>query len=162
MAPGAGSGRRILFRQKVSSQPYLLSSLVLACLLSYATGSAQTITIRLLNAKSGKPMRSRMVTVEWFGAELSSQISVDKDGVGRVLVPRGATQLLLMPGPRMGSEQYRISFMNCNETPSKLISVQAVITNGVVPGNVCKQRTTSARTGEIVFWALPRPFLDLQ
>lgn len=76
----------------------------------------QTLTVRLLNAKSGKPMRKQNVTFAW-----------DK-----------------------------------NAQPSSLIRISDVAGRGVVPINVCGKQSVVPHPGEIVFWALPRPFLDFQ
>jgi hypothetical protein len=127
-----------------------------------STTWAQTLTIRLINAKSGKAMRNQSVTFHWGEGSASSSVTVDHDGAAHVEVPVGATQFYMSPGPRQGKEPYRIAYLDCNGSNAMPISISDVVANGVIPKNLCSQRSTSGHSGEVVFWALPRPLIDMQ
>jgi len=131
----------------------LLCGLAVAC----PVLSSQTLTVRVLNAKSGKPFGGRKVTAKWDVEFRSSEISIGGDGVGRLQVPSNAKEFILITGPRSGREPFRIAYLNCNKQASTLISVAVVLERGVVPENACGHPTAVARAGEVIFWALPLP-----
>jgi hypothetical protein len=84
-----------------------------------STTWAQTLTIRLINAKSGKAMRNQSVTFHWGEGSASSSVTVDHDGAAHVEVPVGATQFYMSPGPRQGKEALpnclsRLQWVKCN------------------------------------------------
>jgi len=123
--------------------------------------SAQTLTIKLVDAKSGKPMAKQNVTVKWDNSD-SSVVEVNDVGLGRVEVSSGARQFVLLTGPGKGAEPFRIAYMDCNERASMLVSVSEVVKNGIVPKNKCGNQKLAQHPGEIVFGALPRSFWDFQ
>jgi hypothetical protein len=130
----------------------------------YQPISAQTLTIKLVDGKSGKPMRRQNVTVEWDNPHSidRSVVAVNDVGLGRVDVSPGAMRFFLLTGPKKGAEPYRVAYINCNEFTSMWISVSEVVRNGIVPKNKCGNQMLAPHPGEIVFWALPRPFWDFQ
>ena len=130
--------------------------------LTCLSGSAQTITIHLLDAKSGKPMVGQNVPIKWDKDFQSLEVSVSKTGVATVQVPNGAKTFLLLPGPRKSGEPNRIAYQNCNGQGSALLSVADVLRQGIVPQNTCGHAHVDAHPGEVIFWARPRPFLDFQ
>lgn len=107
-------------------------------------------------------MRKQNVTFEWDKDFKSAQVTVGEDGVGRVEVPPGAKQFIMLAGPRIGKEPNRVAYRNCNQPASVLISVSDVVGTGVVPKNVCGNQRVAPHPGEIVFWALPKSFWDFQ
>jgi hypothetical protein len=125
--------------------------------------SAQTLTIRLLNAKSGKPIKEQSVTLEWskdtqHSNEFpNSEITVDKEGVGHVEVPSGASGFALLPGDKPGKTPGRFAYFNCND--AGLILVEEVIQIGVVPKNGCGGVTVPRQKGQVVLWAVPNSIL---
>ena len=68
----------------------------------------------------------------------------------------------MVGGPRKGSEPNRVSFLDCNEQASLLVLVTDAVQAGIVPKNKCGDQKAVPHPGEIVFWALPRPFWDFQ
>jgi hypothetical protein len=118
---------------------------------------AQTLTIRLLNAKSGKAMGKKKITVRWVKDLKSSEVVLDANGTGHVEVLPGMTEFSVMEGPRIGKEPGRVAYLDCNENSGAFLPVALVVEKGVVPGNRCGHKTT-AHPGEIVFWALPIPW----
>jgi hypothetical protein len=128
--------------------------------------SAQTITIRILNGKSGRPLSNKNVTLYWSPdfAPLGTVVHLGNDGIGTVEVPVGSEILTMMGGPKVGKEPYRIPFINCNEPMTEKIQIAHVLKDGHVPANVCSKKSAVPRPGEIVFWAMPKPWwqLDMQ
>jgi hypothetical protein len=125
--------------------------------------SAQTITIRLLDAKSGKPMGYENITVDWHTPGFdSSELRLDAGGLAQVSALSGTVGFSLRPGPRRGSEPNRVACFDCNKWNEFSISIAEVMKTGLIPGNKCGKATRSAHPGEIVFWGLPRPFLDFK
>jgi hypothetical protein len=121
---------------------------------------AQTITIRLLDGKTGRFLSDKNVTLLWSPDYFppGSVIYFDKDGIGTVKVPSGSEFFIMRGGPKIGKEPYRIPFINCNASMSEMIRVSEVLKRGYVPGNTCSKKTAVPRPGEIVFWAIPKPW----
>jgi hypothetical protein len=88
--------------------------LVCAVVVSLALGvlyapcaHAQTVTIRLVEAKSGKPIRNKTVSIAFYVEDASmsngrrrvafpdgsfwTNLDIDKEGLGAIAVPKGAT-----------------------------------------------------------------------
>jgi hypothetical protein len=119
----------------------------------------RTITIRLLNAETAKPMGNKMVTFVWDVSGLEkSEIKLDERGAGIVFVPAGSNTFMLLAGPKVGEEPYRIPYIDCNEGRSAFIQVSLVLETGYVPGNECGHKSVPAGPGQVVFWALPKPW----
>jgi hypothetical protein len=146
----------------------VMTTLVLALICTAA--QAQSFTIRLLNAKSGKIMRNKNVTITWDVGHTDSVIHIGQDGLGHSDVPAGAINFVILGGPRIGKEPGRIAFFNCNGDSrdmssyvreiSTSISVSQLLKEGVVLKNGCGKKTFPSRPGELVFWALPRPWWE--
>jgi len=138
----------------------LAIALPFVCTALCAPLAAQTITIRLLNGKTGLPLADKNVTLEWSPdySPPGSVIYLGKDGIGTVNVPIGSEFFIMRGGPKIGKEPYRIPFINCNAPMSDMIQVSGVLKRGYVPGNTCSKMTAVPRPGEIVFWAKPKPW----
>ncbi len=142
-----------------SSSILVLVLLILGIVLSSPL-AAQTITIRLLNGKTGQPMSNKNVTLEWSPGHFmqDSVVYFGKDGIGKVEVPIGAVFFTMMPGPKVGKEPYRVAFGDCNLVHWERIQIAEVLKNGYVPRNDCGKKSAVPLPGEIVFWALPIPW----
>lgn len=123
-----------------------------------AAQAAQTFTVRLLNGKTGKAMPNRKVTVEWADGVKSSEVSIGENGQGILEVVPGSQRFVLTVGPRPGNEPYRLAYINCNEPAMAMVQIKQVSETGVVPGNKCGPHTAVSKPGEIVFWAMPKPW----
>jgi hypothetical protein len=122
---------------------------------------AQTLTIRLLNGKTGKPISDKNVTVRWGKDSLNETVvSIDKNGIGTFDV-QGQTEFSLTEGPRRGNEPYRIAYSDCNEPMYGKVQVKQALDAGYVPKNTCSRRTFNPKPGEVVFWGLPKPWWQL-
>ncbi len=118
----------------------------------------QTIIVRLLNAKTGKPMNDKMVTFKWERQWKRSEVKSDQQGLGTVEVPTGEEEFTLLAGPKIGKDPCRIPYLDCNERWDTFIQVSLVIEKGYVPQNTCGEKSATAHPGEIVFWLLPLPW----
>jgi hypothetical protein len=119
---------------------------------------AQTLTIRVLDAKSGKPLSGENITLRWDNDTSVDGVvlALDREGKASIEVRRGAVSFQLSSGPKRGKEPYRIAYLDCNEPSLRSISIQDVLENGVLPANGCGQQKTQVHPGEIVYWGLPR------
>ena len=147
-------------RNRVAAKPAITTIFLLMALFGFDSccSMSQTLTIRLLNAKTGKPMKDKMVTLLWTDRFDSSEVKLNAQGFGTVEVPQGAKEFSLETGPKVGKDPYRIAYQNCNVDSRAVIQVANVIEKGYVPRNVCGSKSAAARPGEIVFWALQRPW----
>lgn len=121
--------------------------------LATAATSAQTLTIRLLNAKTGKPLPNRDVTFHWGDTKETTAVLVDANGVAHVNVPPGTTEFIVVEGAHAGKETNHLAVEDCNDTSSTAIRVADVLSRGVAPRNTCSTRSTPPHPGEVVFWA---------
>jgi hypothetical protein len=120
--------------------------------------AAQTFTVRLLNAKTGKAIGNKKVTVKWADGTKSLEIMVDSNGLGRIDLSTATRDFFMMEGPRIGNEPDRVAYIDCNEPSMALIQTAQVLKKGFVPGNRCGHPDVPQRPGEIIFWALPKPW----
>lgn len=148
----------ILASFRTTKLQWLVTLLFFWGMVANASVDAQTLTIRLLNAKSGKGIGKKKVTIKWDKNFRSSEVLMNSDGVGHIDVPSDAKQFIIVAGPRVGEDSYRIAYRDCSELPAALIEVSEVMQNGLVPQNNCGHQNAIPRPGEIVFWALPLPF----
>jgi len=102
-------------------------------------------------------MGKKKTTVKWVKDFGSSEVLLDANGIGHVEILPGATEFLVLEGPRIGKEPGRVAYIDCNENSGVFLSVALVMEKGVVPGNRCGYKTATAHPGEVVFWALPIP-----
>lgn len=136
-----------------------LMALVAVC----PAASAQTLTIRLLHAKSGKPIKEQTVIVEWAKDTAhskeypNSKVTTDKEGIGHVEVPSGSNGFSLLPGDKSDKDSSHFAYFNCNETG--FIEVEEVIQMGVVPKNGCGSINVPRQRGQVVFWAMPNTWV---
>jgi hypothetical protein len=103
-------------------------------------------------------MVKQNVTVHWLGRLTSTVVPIDAMGIGTFEVPKGTSEFMLMGGPKVVEEPYRIAYINCNDAAGKTIQVAQVIEKGIVPANTCGHAMIPSRPGEVVFWALPKPW----
>jgi len=113
----------------------------------------------MLNGNSGKPLSDKNVTFAWspdFWEK--TEVHLGKDGMVTVTVPAGVRLFVMIPGPKVGKEPYRIPYIDCNKSPFPEVSVSQVLKKGVVSENTCSNKTAIPRPGEIVYWAKPLPW----
>ena len=119
--------------------------------------SAQTITIHLLNAKTGKPIDHKLVTLDWGDSGLI-YVLLNEQGTGTVQIPAGSHEFSFQDVSKKNDDAYGYSYFNCNDPPTTNILVSQVLEKGFVAQNSCGHRTTVAHPGEAVFWISPKPW----
>jgi hypothetical protein len=120
---------------------------------------AQTLTIRLINAKSGKPVQGKHVSIEWGGQMLRSDQYPLSDELGeiRVDVPPGTKSLSLIAGPKVGKGPNRVPYEVCSRYGE--ISIEAVLKIGVTTDNQRDSKVSPVpRAGEIIYLIKPLPW----
>lgn len=128
-----------------------LSAALMFCCASSVRG--QSITVRVLNARSGRPLSGQNVTIVWPDTPGNTVVKLGSDGTGKLDIA-GKSQFAMLSGPKFGKEPYRIAYINCNEF--SMVRVDEVVTRGVVAANLCSSRvSTNSKPGEIVFWGVP-------
>lgn len=133
--------------------------LALSSVPSQAQG--RQFVVRLLNAKNGKGLEGQNLTIYWAPSMEKTVVKLGRNGEGVVHVPAGQSEFVMITGPRVGSEPYRFAYTNCNSRNTSLITVESVFSSGIVPDNVCGKWRVPGSPGNVVFWALPRGFWDL-
>jgi hypothetical protein len=119
--------------------------------------SAQTITIRLLNARTGKPIDDKLMTLDW-GSFGSIYVALNKQGAGTVQVPAGSHEFSFQDVSKKNDDAYGYSYFNCNEPPTTNVPVSLVLDKGFVAQNSCSQKTAIVHPGEAIFWISPKPW----
>lgn len=115
---------------------------------------SQKLQIRVLDAKSGKPLAGQNITIRWPDFSDPTVLHLDADGSAWLTIRAGESSFWMTTGPKPGKEPYRIAYIDCND--SSHVQVEAAELSGVVPKNECSTRTVSHRVGQVVFWGLPR------
>jgi hypothetical protein len=147
---------------------------ILCAAIFVASAPAQTLTIRLINGKTGKPLGNKNVNVsfwwedptrpykdKWVGLNpfLGADVYIDKAGTGHIQIPPNATRISVRPGSRVGNEPFRIPYIACSNPSAFDVPVEAVLRSGFVPANECKANLNVKTTsGEIVYLATPLPW----
>ena len=127
--------------------------------LASGVAAAQSITIRLVDGKTGKPMKNKNVTVI-FCPDCFRQtvVRIEADGSGHVNIPAGAKTATFMGGPKDGAEPGRIPYIDCNSGLPALVDIAQILQTGISPDNGCGKAHHTSRPGEIVFWAHSLPW----
>lgn len=131
-------------RAAASSQPTL------------ASGTAERLVIRLINAETGDPMSHQRIQIEWDGDAEESLVYVGGKGRGAMDILDGSANFTMKPGTKDYGDPNRLAFFSCSG-PTIAVPVQQAIRGGFVAHNECNGRTVQAGPGEIVFWARPLP-----
>jgi hypothetical protein len=121
-------------------------------------GVAQTITIRMLNGRSGKPMRDKTINVEFQGSSGNAVITVDKQGIGHLVIPPGATAVSFIGTTKKGKDSNQPAYTVCGPD-GQFIPVQDILDHGIVPQNACSiTLQLTAKPGELLYLIEPLPW----
>ncbi len=127
-----------------------LSAALLCCTPSLI---AQSITVRVLNAKSGRPLARQSVMISWPDTADKTVVSLGADGTG-TLDLAGRSKFGMLPGPRSGKEPNSIAYIDCSDF--SMVRVDDVMNRGLVSANRCSSKvSTKGKPGEVVFWGVP-------
>jgi hypothetical protein len=116
------------------------------------------LTIRMLNGKSGKPLGNRFIAVEFQNTpEKKSMIYINKQGIGDLEIPPGATAFsLIAPAKKRGANQ--AAYIVCAAF-GQFIPVQDVLLHGYVPHDDCNANLKlTAAPGELLYLIQPLPW----
>jgi len=114
---------------------------------------AQSITVRVLNARSGRPLARQSVTISWPDTMDKTVVSLGADGTGKLDIS-GRSQFGMLPGPRSTKEPDSIAYIDCNDF--SMVRVNDVLSRGLVTANRCSSKVSArVKPGEIVFWGVP-------
>lgn len=119
---------------------------------------AQTLSIRLLNAKTGKALPNKNITFNWDGNSKPSIVRVGSNGKGQIKAPEHASSFTLLEGPKDGKEPNRVAYLDCNNPPIAQVSISEVLKIGFAPRNSCGSKVALPHPGEIIFWAREIPW----
>ncbi len=128
-----------------------LSAALLFCCVPSVRG--QSIKVRVLNARSGRPLAGQSVTISWPDTLDKTVVSLGADGTGTLDIT-GRSHFGMLPGPRSDKEPNSIAYIDCNDF--SMVRVHDVLSRGLVTANRCSS-TVSAKVkpGEVVFWGVP-------
>lgn len=128
-----------------------LSAALLFCWVPSLTG--QSITVRVLNARSGRPLARQSVTISWPDSADKTVVSLGPDGTG-TLDLAGRSQFGMLPGPRSNKEPDSLAYIDCNDF--SMVRVDDVLSRGLVTANRCSSKVSAkVKPGEVVFWGAP-------
>jgi hypothetical protein len=113
----------------------------------------QSITVRVLNARSGRPLARQSVMISWPDSLDKTVVSLGPDGTGKLDLA-GRSQFGMLPGPRSGKEPDSLAYIDCNDF--SMVQVGDVLSRGLVTANRCSSKvSTKVKPGEVVFWGVP-------
>lgn len=128
-----------------------LSAALLFCGVSPLAG--QSITVRVLNARSGRPLARQSVTISWPDTRDKTVVNLGADGTGKLDLA-GRSEFGMLPGPRSGKEPNSIAYIDCNDFAT--VRVNDVLNRGLVTTNRCSSKVSAkVKPGEVVFWGVP-------
>jgi hypothetical protein len=145
------SPKKLADYAKTYSKIAILTWLALSAAILPAV-TAQTITIRLVNAKTGKPVKDKHVSTSLdndFSVNRDLPLS-DKDGAVLFSVPPKARLITLQAGPKVGKEPNRIPYGVCGRYSE--LPIENILKHGFVPQNECDSRIQpQPKPGEIIY-----------
>jgi hypothetical protein len=128
-----------------------LSAVLMFCCVSPLVG--QSITVRVLNARSGRPLAGQSVTISWPDTLDKTVVSLGSDGTAKLDL-EGRSAFGMLPGPRSGKEPNSIAYIDCNDF--SMVRVGDVLARGLVAANRCSSKVSATvKPGEVVFWGVP-------
>jgi hypothetical protein len=112
--------------------------------------AAPVLTIRMLNGRTGKPMRNTTLRAEFQGSSIKSIITIDKQGIGHLEVPPNATAVSLIAAPRKGHPE-QPAYKVCGPF-GQLLPIADILAHGFVPQNTCSaDLTLTAQPREVLY-----------
>lgn len=118
----------------------------------------QSITVRVLNARSGRPLARQNVTISWPDTSDKTVVSLGSDGTGKLDLA-GRSQFGMLPGPKSAKEPNSVTYIDCNDF--SMVRVDDVLSRGLVATNRCSSKISAkVKPGEVVFWGVPLHWWD--
>lgn len=139
----------------ISSAVYSWFSVAFAAALLLCVPSlmGQSITVRVLNARSGRPLARQSVMISWPDTSDKTVVNLGPDGTGKLDLA-GRSQFGMLPGPKSDKEPNSIAYIDCNNFST--VRVDDVLSRGLVSANLCSSKVSAkVKPGEVVFWGVP-------
>lgn len=113
----------------------------------------QSITVRVLNARTGRPLAGQSVRISWPDGLDTTTVNLGSDGTGKLDID-GRAQFGMLPGPKSGKESNSIAYIDCNHF--SMVRVSDILNRGLVSANLCSSKISAdVKPGEVVFWGVP-------
>lgn len=118
-----------------------------------------TLTIRMLNAKSGKPMRHYSLRVEFQGAPDILTLTTDKQGLAQLQLPATATAISLIAIPRKDHPD-QPAYTVCGPF-GQFLPIPTLLAHGFVPENACSDKLhLTPHPAEVDYLIEPLPWYN--
>jgi hypothetical protein len=128
-----------------------LAGALLFCCASPLMG--QSITVRVLNARSGRPLARQSVMISWPDTLNKTVVNLGPDGTAKLDLA-GRSEFGMLPGPKSDKEPNSIAYIDCNDFAK--VRVHDVLSRGLVTANRCSSKVSAkVKPGEVVFWGVP-------
>ena len=128
-----------------------ITSLLLCLSTQVLQLGAENITVRVLNAKSGRPIKGQSIWVYCGHPARSTPLerNTNEDGVAAFVLPKKTIEELFIHD---ASDVHRCSHAS--------FSLAAILSKGVIADNICDPKhklieSTRARPGEVVIFVKP-------
>jgi hypothetical protein len=177
---------------RIGSKVFRVHSLIIRCALRFlaflvlsASGTllyAQTIEIKLVNGRNGRPLPRTCVNV-WVGSERKDAMGIptDENGVAKLRLTDKDSEVdvrrdwkvcgnfgVIDPVVKYNdSIRINVSYVLCQpHTPDyswlslTTFSMERLIQRGIVTANSCGKATASPKSGELVIFARPLSFWE--
>jgi hypothetical protein len=120
----------------------------------------KTITIRMLDAKTGDPIATSdfLIRIDHKEELHGNWVQLNDDGTGKLTLPADASLVTFEAKYNGGTDIY----VNCDgvrDKPSPVphwYAISQILTSGVAAPNGCSKHTAVAKPGEIVFFVRKR------
>lgn len=153
----------------------LLCSIAALFALTNAAGQAQTLTVRLLYGRSGKPVANTYVNV-WVGDQRKSAVpvSIDSNGYGVLSLTDGEAAARVQAGsihltmfPHAPEVRLQVGFALCQTTQQKYSWLQITPYStdewnrtGIVTANTCGKALAKPQPGVLTIFVRPLTFRE--
>jgi hypothetical protein len=142
-------------------------SLMVCMLLPYHAVHAQTeqtIKIRMLDSKTGKPITASEFMVWTNHGPNFTWVKPDKEGEGEMTLPSTSNIAAIAVHATYGPANW--SYVNCDSVshqgshPAPWYGVSDILGLGVVADNYCSKKRATAKPGEFVFFVRQMTFWE--
>jgi hypothetical protein len=160
----------VVSRRRKACMPAIRTLVGLLCAAALCTGlhaqSANTIQIRLLDGKTGLPVKASnyMVRIDHHDTSRNEWVKMNDDGTVLVTLPSDAQEIAVKATYDMSTETY----INCEVAKESdknrdiWYPIAQILKAGVVAPNECSQTHYTAKPGEFVFFVRKRTWREQQ
>ncbi|MGA7155805.1 MAG: hypothetical protein WBY53_03095 [Acidobacteriaceae bacterium] len=116
-----------------------------------------SLTIHILNAKNGKPMRRYELRAEFQGSPIKTTLTADKQGIAHLDIPPNATAVSLIAATRKDHPD-QPAYTVCGPF-GQFLPIATLLTQGFVPQNACSDDLhLTPHPGEVYYLVEPLPW----